>query len=103
LRCHRCGQRGHFARHCPQKENAGSANAAQGKRGTFALVSHSADSSVQTATKSAQDMLVDTGASHHVVNDKRFFVNMMKPPVETVTCGGGEQVVHGEGTGIVQG
>jgi hypothetical protein len=69
LRCHRCGQRDHFARQCPQKENAGSANVAQSKRVIFVPMSHSADSAVQAGARSAQDILVDTGASHHIVND----------------------------------
>ena len=53
---------------------------------------------------SVDNILVDTGASHHIVNEKRYFVKMYHSSVATVTCGGVEEhAVQGAGTVVLQG
>ena len=92
-RCYTCGQKGHLKRDCPQGE------AQKKTEGTALAMVGSNFSGTSWDTIGGDEMLLDTGASHHICSDIAMFDDVQTSPVATVSCGGGEQHrVMGKGT-----
>jgi hypothetical protein len=110
--CFYCGKKGHIRSECrklKRDERAGqvadmsSAALSSHPRGEMMLVT--AMCNVQRGTRIAQDdvLLFDTGATHHMVSNKKYFTALADPPVCAVICGGGEEhAVLGHGTVTLQ-
>jgi hypothetical protein len=101
-RCWNCGQGGHMSATCPNR-NPAAANGQPPNRNAVALMTRNHESHVHSP-ECAHALLIDTGASHHIISDLGCFVKVHNSPVSTVSCGGGEKhVVLHAGTAVVQG
>lgn len=103
-RCYNCGQIGHISANCPEKKRSSLRKDPQDSSNGDAHAFVTTALKASTESHRTQDLFIDTGASHHIVIDNKFFVKMHDAPVEHVSCGGGEEhPVKGAGTVVVQG
>jgi hypothetical protein len=89
--CHYCGKVGHLQKDCSKKkrDEASKASSLQSKPEGNVM---SLSSSTLNATKgTACRMLLDSGATHHVVCDEAVLQNIRNSSVSQVVLGGGEE------------
>jgi hypothetical protein len=119
-RCHHCGKGGHLKKNCwvlngkppsnsgirGKSENAGKSDNAgatenAGKGGTAKVSVAMMDSSDGSNT---YDLWFDTGATHHIVCDRKLVHELQESHIESVLLGGGEKhPVLGQGKMIIEG
>lgn len=108
--CYVCGVVGHLARNCPNKANTKDDHKDQGpQKGPLILMANgkgaespSSSDATNISIDDSEEMLFDSGATHHIVNRPSFLRNMRTSEVTTITLGGGERhEVHGEGDVMV--
>jgi hypothetical protein len=97
--CFVCGKKGHLARDCDQRKNGEEKKGQQGApKGPLVLMHEGASSSSTATNIDGDNMLFDSGATHHIVCQPSFLRNMRYSNVSTITLGGGENhYVRGEG------
>jgi hypothetical protein len=96
---HYCGKVGHLASECCKKTR--DATKHQGEPGTIMSVSVSTINQLSGRTDS---IWLDSGATHHVVHDKRMLQSIRTPTVSSALLGGGEEhTVHCEGDLLLTG
>jgi hypothetical protein len=97
--CFVCGKKGHLARDCDQRKNGEEKKGQQGApKGPLVLMHEGASSSSTATNIDGDNMLFDSGATHHIVCQPSFLRNMRYSNVSTITLGGGENhSVRGEG------
>ena len=89
--CYVCGQKGHLARACPNRQAGEDAAPQKGPvmlcaQGTNRLCVHE------------QLVLFDSGATHHIVNRPEYLKDMRRSETKSIRLGGGEEHhVMGEG------
>ena len=97
-RCFNCNERGHISADCPKPPRRGGHDQTEGHA---MLVTGAA---LSTAAATSAGMIVDTGATHHVVTDADVFTELHDSSVDTMLSGGGEaHAVTGEGKVVIEG
>ncbi|KHJ41524.1 zinc knuckle [Trichuris suis] len=96
-KCFNCHQNGHFAKSCPMRQNGNKEQVRQFKGGeTFFCYRVEANSDASAA------WLADSGASHHMTWNKKYFTKYVPFPQHVEVRVGNGEIIYAYGRGTVR-
>lgn len=101
VRCYSCNQMGHFARNFPNKKYANGQHRGEGEQ--TAQANHSTMLMASAVAEDGDKLLLDSGASDHMVANCEYLMNTVNIPPKDIVLGNGERVTaHQEGHVLVE-
>jgi len=97
--CHRCKQRGHVKKDCPQKGTGGSGDR---KDNSKPCPSTAVVAETFLTDSSPDGWILDTGATEHMSNERESFSEYEKSKPTRPVQVGSNQIIHGIGVGTVK-